>query len=316
MTAIDLHHDLFYKEDEQSDSGQKWEKPFTILRDYLQPQSSLSIDEAIDKIASLPPPADGKLLPMFALTVELGRQIPYDSPAQAKLAKLFMAYARSEKWLAQSQHKDNPELARNLFWEELNIYLHDQRVAPKHLHSYGEDVMQYVNLMAQIANLFVYASPKHDLYYVPGFAMEAMGDAFDLLLVEHERSVGDAYVMGAAQYVKWAAPAFWDLVRRPGDFEAALAQRMERYGAEKEGHKNGGLLGKYRENRRAKKQKAQEAYVNDDLKGHKPITEGQWNSWKQGFRNAACDELFYGEACRRLAGEAADIMALHQKSAD
>jgi hypothetical protein len=59
---------------------------FTILRDYVQPDSTLSLDEAVDRAAEFYTDGYQKNSPFNETSIVLGDQIPYDNPAHTKLA--------------------------------------------------------------------------------------------------------------------------------------------------------------------------------------------------------------------------------------
>jgi hypothetical protein len=82
----------------------EWRSVFTILSDYVQPDSTLSLDEAVDRAAEFY--TDGYLRnsSINHTSIVLGDQIPYDNPAHAKLARFLIALGESRKWLAKSIH--------------------------------------------------------------------------------------------------------------------------------------------------------------------------------------------------------------------
>lgn len=73
-----------------------------ILADYLQPDSTLSLDEAIDQIAPLYSDDPRYMINFHGIVIDLADKIPYDHPSHKKLAGFVTAFCESDKWLAQS----------------------------------------------------------------------------------------------------------------------------------------------------------------------------------------------------------------------
>ena len=82
----------------------EWGSVFAILRDYVQPDSTLSLDEAVDRAAEFYTDGYQKNSPINETSITLGDQIPYDNPAHTKLAHFLLALGKSRKWLAKSVH--------------------------------------------------------------------------------------------------------------------------------------------------------------------------------------------------------------------
>jgi hypothetical protein len=59
---------------------------FAILRDYVQPDNTLSLDEAVDCATEFYTDGYQKNSPINETSIVLGDQIPYDNPAHTKLA--------------------------------------------------------------------------------------------------------------------------------------------------------------------------------------------------------------------------------------
>lgn len=69
-------------------------KTFLILQDFLQPTSTTTLLEAIDRLIAVSPGGDMQFINSVCL--ELAEQIPYSHPSQAKLARLLWGVGRSE----------------------------------------------------------------------------------------------------------------------------------------------------------------------------------------------------------------------------
>ena len=73
-------------------------KLFPILRDFLQPDNTLTVDSTAVKVLALLPAADPHSTDIWSfgrLCIELAEQIPYHHPSQLKLSALFESLSRS-----------------------------------------------------------------------------------------------------------------------------------------------------------------------------------------------------------------------------
>jgi hypothetical protein len=101
-----------------------------------------------------------------------------------------------------------------MFYQHLNENLSDTLVDPAGRLKEGEDPMEYVNSQAFEANLMsIGLMSKGHLLYVVSFLEQAMDGAFN-----HSKEppqVRDAWVIGAAQWIKWRAEEAFNLVQKP-----------------------------------------------------------------------------------------------------
>ena len=106
MPALHFHTECLGLEDPETleNLRKEWGSVFAILRDYVQPDSTLSLDEAVDRAAEFYTDGYQKSSPINHILIILGDQIPYDNPAHTKLADFFPALGKSRKWLAKSVH--------------------------------------------------------------------------------------------------------------------------------------------------------------------------------------------------------------------
>src|SRR5436309_3006153 len=111
MPALHFHTECLRLEDPETPENhvKEWRSVFTILHDYVQPDSTLSLDEAVDRAAEFY--TDGYQRDGFRrnssinhISIILGDQIPYDNPAHTKLAHFLQAFGKSRKWFAKSAH--------------------------------------------------------------------------------------------------------------------------------------------------------------------------------------------------------------------
>jgi Protein of unknown function (DUF3632) len=154
--------------------------------------------------------------------------------------------------------------------------------------------MDYVNAQAFQANLMsIDLISMRRLLYVISFLEEAMHYAFN----DHSKEppqVRDAWVMGAAQWIKWRAEEAFSLVQKPGDQLGDPEIQNER-------------------KRFFFWQSRKKSCKRDDAVEKKwPYTWNQWQAWKDGFRTVAGSEA-YSSTCRTIAEEAADLMGVQEK---
>ncbi len=111
--------------------------------------------------------------------------------------------------------------------------------------------------------------------------------------------VRDAYVMAPAQYIKWAGREVLALVRKPGDPE--LEKRLEK-------ERSSSRLPPFQLGRTLKdREEERERTLEKSIEGQWPYSSEEWDSWKNGFRAAASNEM-YSERSRQAAKEAGDLM--------
>ena len=174
-----------------------------------------------------------------------------------------------------------------MFYQHLNENLSDELVNPAGLLEEGEDPMDYVNAQAFRANLMsIDLMSKGRLLYVQSFLEHAMHDAFKRDHSKEPPQVRDAWVMGAAQWIKWRAEETFSLVQKPGDPEI--------------------------QNERKQFSFWQSRKKDDAVEKKWPYTWNQWQAWKKGFRTVTGSEA-YSSTCRTIAEEAADLMAVQEK---
>jgi hypothetical protein len=106
MPALHFDAECLGLEDPETpeDIRKEWGSVFAILSDYVQPDSTLSLDEAIDRVAEFYTDGYLKPPPINHILIILGDQIPYDNPAHTKLADFFPALGKSRKWVVKSVH--------------------------------------------------------------------------------------------------------------------------------------------------------------------------------------------------------------------
>lgn len=71
-------------------------KVFIVLRDFLQPDSTMTIANAVDCIVQINPEGKGTVA-VTSVVFELAEQIPYQHPSHQKLARLMWRLGRSDR---------------------------------------------------------------------------------------------------------------------------------------------------------------------------------------------------------------------------
>jgi hypothetical protein len=106
MPALHFHTERLGLKDPESPENlrKEWGSVYAILRDYVQPDSTLSLDEAINRTTEFYVDGYHRNSPINHTLIILGDQIPYDNPAHIKLAHFFLALGKSHKWLVKSVH--------------------------------------------------------------------------------------------------------------------------------------------------------------------------------------------------------------------
>ena len=77
------------------------DKTYHILRDFLQQDSRLTIEDAAQAVLTLLPenaPLSTEVWEIGEICIELAKQVPYYHPSQLKLAELFEKLGKSTKF--------------------------------------------------------------------------------------------------------------------------------------------------------------------------------------------------------------------------
>ncbi|RMD44081.1 hypothetical protein DV735_g975, partial [Chaetothyriales sp. CBS 134920] len=286
MTPLLFPAKRFEGDGTPEDVRKAWRTVWTALSDYIQPNSKLSLDDAINQTVEFYEDGYQKLSPIIGLSIYLGDHIPYDNPAHTKLANYFLALGESQIWTSRSSH---PVQSREImFYQHMNENLSDELVDPPGRLEEGEDPMEYVNGQAFAANFMRrHLISKRRLLYVIDFLEQSMNQAFNQNHSAEPPNVRDAWALGAAQWILWKAEEAFSLVQKPGD------PAIEKVGAE---------FCFWQKEKKA-----------DAIGEIWPYTWEQWQGWKAGFRAVARSEE-YGLTCRNLAERAADLMGIQEKS--
>lgn len=80
-------------------------KVFLILRDFLQPGSTITLRDAVDRIIEVFPDGYSSLRSINTVCLELAEQIPYHHVSHLKLARLLWLVGRNGKRIVKSRLK-------------------------------------------------------------------------------------------------------------------------------------------------------------------------------------------------------------------
>ncbi|KAK2768831.1 hypothetical protein FQN54_000691 [Arachnomyces sp. PD_36] len=243
---------------------------FLILRDFLQPRSSKSLDETVKSILNLLPenaPESDEVWCVGQVILELADQIPYYHPSQVKLARVMEQLCRSKK-TTEANHKGMYFCFRSF---------HESLIMDGYNGPNPDDLAAWPNRNAFIAHF----EECHIWRTSPHWAIRAMRFAFEFDSKKEDEWFEDLqsqHVLAAAQYILWNGQ---NLLKQVMYFsnEEALSGAQE--------FKTGPLY--------------------DGRKRHGFYSLDRWRFWKWGFQASAEDSTLNDEA-RGVAKKAADLM--------
>lgn len=192
---------------------------FLIVEGFLQPNSTVTLKDVIDRLLDIFP--DGDMRFINSICLELAEQIPYSHPSHAKLARLLWGVERSEARIEKMKRKVYlyalPRLLKNFFdptfvVTRTSTYYNTQIGAASFCQTLQKNIVndkplpeadpvRYVNFQAFEAHLndtgIFLASPHR--------ASQAMDSAFsdEDGHSQDTPEIHDAWVLGAAQWILW-----------------------------------------------------------------------------------------------------------------
>ncbi|KAH8694029.1 hypothetical protein BGW36DRAFT_361851 [Talaromyces proteolyticus] len=179
-------------------------KIFLILRDFLQPGSTIKPDDAVSSALEVFPVGYSDLRSLNTVCLELAEQIPYDHPSQLKLASFLWLVGRRSKRVAKLQSKEKPIATEN-FYQHLSEDISDNLADP------GDDdtePVRYINFQSFLAHLMglgLFHADTHD-------AERAMRLAFEQDHADESIVIHDAWILGAAQWILWYGQELFKLL--------------------------------------------------------------------------------------------------------
>ena len=189
---------------------------FATLSDYLQPDSIMSLDSAIQHTAHHCREETVDPFAVYGVSMVLGDQIPFDHAAQRKLGQFLVAVYESAEWSSIAQRK----------LESVDRELAEDYIDPAGRFEDGEDPMDFVNGSAFIANVIACDESSN----LTRLVMPALGHIMDGALSDHSNElchVADAWVMGAAQHIILCRAKLWELTMKAD--HPALVRLREKF---------------------------------------------------------------------------------------
>lgn len=228
---------------------------YLILRDFLQPGSSISLDAATHRILDVFPDGYMHLRSINTVFCELASQIPYYHSSQHKLATLLHCIAGDKSRITKSGYKvcpapntssrieltieKDPVEAIHFFYQDLSEALNENTNGGP-----GDDdepPMYYVNYQAFLANL-------EDIgLFVPGprSAILAMRSAFQDIDEKEGPEIRGAWIMGAAQWILWNGQGLFKQLLWPGNNQTGMRFDMSVWRAWNNGFKDTAARGDF-----------------------------------------------------------------------
>ncbi|KAL4806920.1 hypothetical protein BDV18DRAFT_138503 [Aspergillus unguis] len=180
---------------------------FAILNDFLQPESTMSLDKTVQSILALLPekaPGSTEIWSAGTVIVEVAGQIPYSHESQLKLASLVEKLSWADKFLQTRPSADGMRYK----CVALAMEMRDCHNGPN-----DEDVNEWPNLSA----FYAHVDARGVLSAHPTFAIWAMRDAFENTDGVPELKYQE--IIAAAQYILWNGQGLFNQIRYFGDVD-------------------------------------------------------------------------------------------------
>ncbi|BCS18854.1 DUF3632 domain-containing protein [Aspergillus puulaauensis] len=172
------------------------DKFFLILNDFLQPETTKSLNETVQSLLALLPenaPGSGEIYSAGEIIIEIAEQIPYSHPSQWKLIALVEQLSTKDKFLS----KWPDEMGTRHRCSMLCDSLRDSLTGPN-----DEIPNEWPNLSAFYARI----DACHLFSNHPTFAIWTMREAFEERPEDDQQyfaGMKDQCVIAAAQHILW-----------------------------------------------------------------------------------------------------------------
>ncbi|KFY34462.1 hypothetical protein V494_06758 [Pseudogymnoascus sp. VKM F-4513 (FW-928)] len=248
-----------------------------VLRDFLQPDSTMSPIDAAESVIDAFPYKYPDLRQLISVCFEIAEQIPYDHPSHPKLVRLLWLIGQSAHHFEKPRQKNPTAGSSHLriaeFYSCLAEATIDHQIDPG---TGDKKPARFVNRQAFLSHImeggFWMPSTRPIIYVMA----RTFGESHE----KETSEIRDAWVMGAAQWVLWSGQSIFKL-----------------------------HLGPVRQLRH------RDTSIQDtnQITNTAPITLQSWHKWTSEFRKAAESDGF-GEECRDVARRAADLMEALEKA--
>ncbi|KAK2759837.1 hypothetical protein FQN54_002571 [Arachnomyces sp. PD_36] len=181
---------------------------FVILRDFLQPKSTLSLESVVSALVDLLPedaPESSAVYSFGALCLDMGERIPYHHPSHQKMALLLEKLGVFTKVNSKTYLGGKSPIYNR--YQRLGEYVKDCRLPPAE-----EEPQTYVNYNAFVANI----ERCHVFETDPTYAIWAMRDALEKNIEDEALCIRDSYIIGAAQWILWNGQKLFAQIKYTG----------------------------------------------------------------------------------------------------
>ncbi|KAI9847730.1 MAG: hypothetical protein M1837_001978 [Sclerophora amabilis] len=195
------------------------EKTFHLLRGFLQPDTSLTLDSTAQSILDLLSPYAPHSTEVWVFgetCIELAEQIPYYHPSQLKFAEL-LEYLGQSAVFGQIDTATSPNKRKYHRYQRLGESLRDALNTTE-----PENANAYANFHAFAANIH----ERRIFRTNPTWAIWAQREAHETAGKEQGR-YRDGYVLAAAQWILWYGQSLFKQVLFPGEISSRDLQRWK-----------------------------------------------------------------------------------------
>ncbi|KFY63057.1 hypothetical protein V496_04219 [Pseudogymnoascus sp. VKM F-4515 (FW-2607)] len=250
---------------------------FLVLRDFLQPDSSVSSVDVAERVVNVFPYKYADLRQLISVFFEIAEQIPYHHPSHLKLVKLMWLVGRSAHHFEKPRQKDSGADTSHYRISEFYGRIADATVDYQFDPGTGDvNPARYVNcqsFLSLIMDAGLWIPTTRPVLYV-------MSRTFEESHEKETSDIRDAWIMGAAQWILWSGQSLIKLHLDPIGKIRHIGTPLQDI---------------------------------DVIVTTKPITLDMWHTWTVEFQKASESDEF-GEECRDVAKRAANLMEALEKA--
>ncbi|KAL3476732.1 hypothetical protein BJX99DRAFT_258066 [Aspergillus californicus] len=187
------------------------DKLFPILNDFLQPDTTRSLDETFKAIMDLLPQSTSVDTDVWAagtVILELAEQIPYSHPSQLKLARLVDTLSLTDRF--------------NYRPDERGVRYRCTRLGDAMCDAFDGPNPDIPNEWPNLSAFYAHLEACHIHPYRPSSAIQTLRSAFEERMEDEEdyfQGMKDQSILAAAQYILWSGNELFKAVSYAGDVE-------------------------------------------------------------------------------------------------
>ncbi|KFY13588.1 hypothetical protein V492_03150 [Pseudogymnoascus sp. VKM F-4246] len=200
-------------------------KVFIVLKEFLQPNSEILLQEAAGRIIGIFPVGHLGMTALNTVCLECAEQIPYAHPSQLKLVRLLWIIGRKGKRVVNNGRNESiPSLwqihaltkpqkipeALHSFYQQLGEDIKDARMDPGDDDTTPERFVNFNSFSARLLNSGMWVATAEDAFRTMRRALEE-GHKNESIEIQ------DAWIMGAAQWILWSGQIFLESLLWPYD---------------------------------------------------------------------------------------------------